>query len=105
MAKYFFIYITTKDKKEACKIGKVLVRERLAACVNIIPNMNSFYWWEGKLQDDRECVLIAKTKSSLVKKLIAKVKKVHSYTCPCVICLPVVEANPTYLNWIDKETK
>ena len=69
------VYITTKDKNEARRIGKELVKTRLAACVNIIDNMNSMYWWEGKIQDDQEVILIAKTRQSLVKKLIKKVNQ------------------------------
>lgn len=98
------IYITAKDKDEARKIGKELLKSRLAACVNIIEKMNSLYWWEGKLQDDTECVLIAKTKQSLVKKLVKKVKSIHSYSCPCVISLPIIDGNKEFLDWIEKET-
>ncbi len=99
------VYITAKDKQEARKIGKALVEARLAACVNIIDGMNSMYWWENQVQDDNETVLIAKTKASLVKKLIEKVKSLHSYSCPCIITLPIGEGNKEYLEWIEKETK
>lgn len=99
------IYITAKDKEEAKKIGKELVKSRLAACVNIIDNMNSIYWWEGKVQDDNEVILIAKTKESLVPDLIEKVKSMHSYKCPCIVSLPILNGNKDYLEWIQKETK
>lgn len=99
------VYITAKDKEEARKIGKELVKVRLAACVNIIDKMNSMYWWEGKIQDDNEAILIAKTKESLVPKLIKKVKSLHSYSCPCVISLPILEGNKEYLKWLQRETK
>ena len=99
------VYITTKDKAEARKIGQELVKTRLAACINIIDNMNSMYWWQGKIQDDNEAILIAKTKQSLVKKLIKKVKSLHSYSCPCIISLPILEGNKDYLQWLSKETK
>ena len=99
------VYITTKDKAEARKIGQELVNERLAACVNIIDGMNSMYWWEGKVQDDNEVILIAKTKQSLVKELIKKVKSIHSYSCPCIISLPILDGNKDYLDWLHKETK
>jgi periplasmic divalent cation tolerance protein len=103
--KFNLIYITAKNKDEARKIGGELVKERLAACVNILDNMNSMYWWEGKVQDDNEAVLIAKTKESLVKKLIAKVKSLHSYSCPCIISLPILDGNKEYLTWLEKETR
>lgn len=98
------VYITAKDKAEARKIGKELVKSRLAACVNIIDKMNSMYWWEGKVQDDTEAILIAKTKQSLVKELVEKVKSIHSYSCPCVISLPILDGNKEFLDWIEKET-
>lgn len=99
------VYITAKDKAEAGKIGQELVRLRLVACVNIIEKMNSMYWWEGKIQDDTECVLIAKTRQSLVKKLVKKVKSIHSYSCPCVVSLPIIDGNKDFLDWIKEETK
>jgi len=99
------VYITAKDKAEARKIGRELVESRLAACVNIIDGVNSIYWWEGKVQDEAEAVLIAKTKESLVPELIEKVKSLHSYTCPCVVSLPVLGGNPDFLSWIERETK
>ena len=99
------VYITTKDKEEARRIGKELVKARLAACVNIIDKMNSFYWWEGKIQDEFEAILIAKTKESLVSELIEKVKSLHSYSCPCIISLPILDGNKEYLEWLEKETK
>ena len=99
------IYITTKNKDEARRIGKELLKLRLAACVNIIDNINSLYWWEGKIQDDNEVILIAKTKESLVKELIEKVKSLHSYSCPCIISLPILDGNKAYLEWLKKETK
>ncbi len=99
------VYITTKDKEEARKIGKELVQAKLAACVNIIAQMNSLYWWEGEIQDDHEAILLAKTKASLVSELIAKVKSLHSYSCPCIVSLPILDGNKDYLDWLNKETK
>ena len=99
------VYITTKDKDEARKIGKELVQEKLAACVNIIDQMNSLYWWEGKVQDDNEAILIAKTKESLVSEVVKKVKSLHSYSCPCIISLPILDGNKDYLDWLEKEAK
>jgi periplasmic divalent cation tolerance protein len=97
------VYITTGNKEEAKVIGKELVKSRLAACVNIIDHMNSIYLWEGKLQEDEETVLIAKTTSAMVSKLVARVKELHSYECPCVVTLPVSGGNPDFLEWIENE--
>jgi periplasmic divalent cation tolerance protein len=67
--------------------------------------MNSIYWWEGRVQDDNEAILIAKTKESLVVELIEKVKSMHSYKCPCIVSLPILSGNKQFLKWIEKETK
>lgn len=105
MKKFNFVYITAKNQAEAKAIGRRLVEERLAACANIINNMESFYWWEGKVQNGQEVVLIVKTKEDLVPELIAKVKSLHSYECPCVVSLPIVDGNKEFLDWINDETK
>ena len=98
-----FIYMTAGSKEEARKIGKELVVARLAACVNILDNMNSFYMWQGELQDDTEVVLIAKTTEDRLPALIEKVKSLHSYDCPCIVSLPVSGGNQAFLDWIAAE--
>ena len=100
-----FIYITVGNIVEAKKIGKALVSYRLAACVNIIDNMYSMYRWEGEIQNDKEVVLIAKTVESLVPELIDKVKSMHSYDCPCIVSLPILDGNKAFLEWIAEQTK
>ncbi|MBF0289849.1 MAG: divalent-cation tolerance protein CutA [SAR324 cluster bacterium] len=102
---HHLIYITTENKTEAVEIGKQLVEKRLAACVNIIEHMTSFYWWAGKVEEGQETVLIAKTKASLIKELTEAVKTLHSYDCPCVVVLPIEGGNPDFLHWITTETK
>ena len=99
------IYITTSTLDEARAIGKELVSSRLAACANIIADINSIYWWDGKIQDDREVLLIAKTKESLVRELIEKVRSMHSYECPCIVSLPILDGNKPFLDWIVEETR
>lgn len=99
-----WVYITTGSAEEARRIARALVEERLIACANVIDGMNSFYWWEGKVEDDREAVLIVKTRESLVAGLIERVKALHSYTCPCVVALPIAQGNPEYLDWVALET-
>ncbi len=98
-----FIYMTAGSKAEAQKIGRSLVESRLAACVNILDNMQSIYRWEGKLQQDSEVVLIAKTTDNLVSQLIDKVKSLHSYDCPYIVSLPVSDGYPPFLDWIHSE--
>ena len=101
----YFVYITACDKAEALKIGRALVEERLAECANVIDNMTSIYWWEGKIENSAEVVLIAKTKQELVESLISRVKELPSYSCPCIVSWPIIAGNPDYLRWIDTETK
>jgi len=102
---YRIVYMTTENKDQAREIGRVLVQERLAACVNIIDGMNSMYWWEGKVQDDSETVMIAKTKASLVAELTERVKRLHSYDVPCVVSVQLLEGNRDFLDWIGRETR
>ncbi len=102
--KFSLIYITAKDKKEAKVIGKGLLKERLIACVNIIDNMDSMYWWKGKMEGASETVLIAKTREELVSKVIKKVKSMHSYECPCIVSLPIQRGYKPFLDWIQRET-
>jgi periplasmic divalent cation tolerance protein len=100
-----FIYMTTGSKREARQIGKALVESRLAACVNILDNMQSIYRWEGKIQEESEVVLIAKTTDTLLSSLIDKVKSLHSYDCPCIVSLPVLDGYPPFLDWVHAEVK
>ncbi|MCX7725628.1 MAG: divalent-cation tolerance protein CutA [Chitinispirillaceae bacterium] len=99
-----WLYITTKDTTEAEAIGKKLIEEHLAACVNIFDKIKSIYRWEGKICEDNEAVLIVKSREDLLSKIVKRVKELHSYSCPCIIALPVIGGNEDFLNWIKKET-
>lgn len=98
-----FIYMTVGSKEEARTIGKELVTARLAACVNILDNMNSFYRWNGEIQDDTEVVMIAKTTEDRVPDLIQKVKSLHSYDCPCIVSITVSGGHQPFLEWVASE--
>ena len=98
------IYMTAGSMDEARRIGQALVSKRLAACVNIIDRMDSFYWWEGKVQSAKEVVMIAKTRESLVPRLTQEVRHLHSYECPCIVSLPITGGFEPFLDWIVKET-
>lgn len=100
-----FVYMTAGSPEAAARIGKALVEARLAACVNILEGMRSMYWWEGRVQEDRETVLIAKTRDTLVEALTEKVRALHEYDCPCVVALPIEGGNRAFLEWIDAETE
>ncbi len=99
------IYITTDSAEEAEIIGRNLVSKKLAACVNIIGNMKSIYHWEGKIESADEVVIIAKTKKALVNEIIENVKTLHSYICPCIVAIPIIDGNAAFLKWIRDETK
>lgn len=99
------VYITTGDKAEAKKIGMALVESRLAACVNIIDQMSSLYRWEGRIQEDQEVILIAKTTENNVPELKNKVKAMHSHECPCIVCLPLTDGHEPFLQWVREQVK
>lgn len=98
------IYVTVGSLEEAKTIGASLVERRLAACVNILPEMISQYRWDGAVQSDKEVVLIAKTRADLTEALTAHILAIHSYDCPCVVTLPIRDGNPAFLQWIVEET-
>ncbi len=97
-----FVYVTTENRDEAKKIGTTIVKEKLAACANIIDGMESIYHWKDKIETSKECILILKTSYSNVAKMTRRIKELHSYEVPCVISLNIAEqeGNPEYLNWI-----
>ena len=99
------VLITASNRKEAEKISRALVGERLAACVNTVAKISSRYRWKGKIETASESLLIVKTKKSSVRALIKKVKAIHSYTVPEVITLPIIEGNSDYLNWIEESVE
>ncbi len=100
-----FVYVTVGNKDEAATIAKALITSGLAACVNILDNMQAFYMWEGKLQDDAEVVMIAKTTEARIPELVEKVRSLHSDDCPCVLALPVVGGHQPFLDWIAQEVE
>lgn len=95
-------YMTAGGMEDAERIARALVQERLAACVNIVDRMRSIYLWEGTLQDEREVVLIAKTRSARMPDLIKRVQALHSYDCPCILEFKVAGGNAAFLDWIGK---
>ncbi len=97
---YITVLVTTQDQNEARAISHAVLNEKLAACVNIIKDIESFFWWEGKIDRAEECLLIMKTRKELFRPLEAVVKKNHSYSVPEIIALPVVAGQEDYLSWI-----
>jgi periplasmic divalent cation tolerance protein len=100
---YALVYITTSGEEESKKIGNIIVEEKLAACVNIIASIESIYLWKGEIEDDKESLLIAKTKVSNINKIIKRVKEIHSYETPAILAIPVIEGSKDYLSYLDSE--
>jgi periplasmic divalent cation tolerance protein len=98
------IFVTAGTREEADVIADVLLEQHKAACVNIIPVVDSHFRREGELATGQEALLIIKTRSSLVEEVTSLVKAVHSYDVPEVIALPIIGGNSEYLAWIDSET-
>ncbi|MGC9080528.1 divalent-cation tolerance protein CutA [Sulfurihydrogenibium sp.] len=102
---YIVVFITTSSLEEAKKIANHLVENKIAACINIVEKINSTFFWKGNIENYDESLLIVKTKRSLFNKLKEEVKKLHSYTVPEIIAIPIVEGSEDYLNWIDETVK
>ncbi len=98
------VYITAPNEDEAAKIAKALVEERLAGCVNIVKGIRSIYRWQGRIEDDSEVLMIAKTQRHLFESLKRRVKELHSYTVSEIIAMPVIEGSEDYLNWLKEVT-
>lgn len=99
-----FVYVTAPNEAEAEKIGRVLLKERLAACVNILNGMRSLYWWEGKIDEAEETVLIVKTDKKQVAAVIKRIEEIHTYKTPCAVALEVSEGSKNYVKWIETES-
>ena len=104
LEKLCWVYMTAGSFEEAKRIGQILVSQNLAACVNLLENMTSIYIWKDKLEEDQEVVIIAKTRKTLMPKLIETVNSRHSYDCPCILELPIQDGNPDFLSWIGSQT-
>ena len=98
------VFITIDSPENAQKLAEKLLTERKAACVNIIPGVESHYWWQGKIEKTDELMLVVKTRAALLDELIKLVKENHPYTVPEIISLPIIGGNEDYLKWIEKET-
>ena len=98
------IYVTASSEQEAHKIGGTVVAERLAACANLLPGMTSMFWWEGRVQEDREVTIILKTRDDLVGRLTDRIRELHSYDCPCIVALPNIGGNKDCIDSIIAET-
>jgi periplasmic divalent cation tolerance protein len=102
---YAVLFITTASDDEARQISRALLEQRKAACVNIIAKVDSLFRWEDKLDSAQEKLLIVKTKTSLLPEIINLVKKMHRYSVPEIIAMPIIGGNEDYLEWIEKSAE
>ncbi len=104
MTDYIVVFVTAPSEKEGEKIAQALLKDRLAACVNIVPGLKSVFRWKGKISTEDEVLLLIKTKDTLFERLKKRVIELHSYDVPEVIALGILAGNEKYLDWVEKET-
>ena len=104
MSKTIVIFVTASSIEEARKIGQKLVEEGCVACCNIIQLIESIFKWQGKLNNEREVLMILKTKEDLFNMVEKRVKELHSYEVPEIIAIPITQGSKSYLDWIIQET-
>jgi len=98
---HIIIFVTASNKKEAQKIAAGLIKQKLAACVNIVDKVDSLFFWEGKTEKAKESLLIIKSRKDKMPKVIKLIKSLHSYTVPEIIALPIIAGDKPYLRWIN----
>jgi len=99
------VLVTAPGEEKAAEIGRALVEEGLAACVNVLSQVRSIYRWQEKVEDEREVMMIVKTRADAFERLRAKVVSLHPYTCPEIIALPVVDGSADYLSWLGSSVR
>lgn len=99
------IYVTAADRAEAEMIGRAMVEARLAACANLLGDTTAIYWWDGAVESGGEAAIILKSRAELVPEITKAIQDIHSYDCPCVVALPIVDGNPEFLAWLEAETR
>jgi periplasmic divalent cation tolerance protein len=99
------VFVTAGNMENAENMARTLVEERLAACVNIVPRIRSFYRWEGKIVDDEELLLLIKTRIDLFDPLRERVLALHAYELPEVVALTMEKGHQPYLDWIEGEVR
>ena len=100
------VVLTTCDSAEqARRIARRLVEQRVAACVSVVPGLRSLYRWQGEITEEREQLLLIKSRRELFEALRAELEKIHPYEVPEVLALPVVEGAEAYLNWMEEQLR
>lgn len=99
------VLVTAPDAEVGERLARALVDERLAACVNVVPGIRSFYRWEGRVQSDDEVLLVIKTRADRCEALVDHVRSVHPYDLPEVLALPTAGGSVPYLEWVEQESR
>ena len=99
---YGMVFVAARDGVEGEKIARSLLDRKLAACCNIVKDVRSFYWWQGKVEDSPEVLVVIKTRQELFSNIAGEVKRLHSYEVPEIVMLPIIEGDGDYLRWIDE---
>jgi periplasmic divalent cation tolerance protein len=97
------IYATAASREEALAIGRTLVEERLAACINVLGPIESIYRWEGSIETSSEIAFLAKTREALADAVIARIAELHSYDCPCAVALPIEHIHEPFSQWLEEQ--
>lgn len=100
---FILVYVTTKDRDEARKIANAVMTQKLAACANITPSIESVYWWKGKLESTQEALLTFKTRAQHWPMIQSVIKKNHSYDIPCILSFPFEDGEKNFLAWITNQ--
>jgi periplasmic divalent cation tolerance protein len=102
---HIIILVTAPSKKEAAHIAQVLVKDKLAACVNIVGKIDSLFWWQGKVDRAKEMLLVIKSRKKMLNRIIKRVRALHSYDCPEIVAVPIIGGYKQYLKWIDESLR
>jgi periplasmic divalent cation tolerance protein len=101
-ARYRIVLVTCASITEARKIARHVVEQKLAACANIVPGVESIYRWKGKVERAKEVLLVIKTTAARLRKLESEVKRLHSYDLPEFVAIPIMAGSQQYLDWLKK---
>lgn len=99
---YCVVFVTASKGPEAKRLAMLVLKRKLCACVNIIKNIESFFWWQGKIDTAKESLLVIKTRKSFLPRLFKAIRLAHSYEVCEIVALPVVAGSKPYLDWISR---
>jgi periplasmic divalent cation tolerance protein len=102
---HIMVTVTADSEEQAKRIAEILLTRRLVACANIVANVQSHFWWKGKVNHSKELLILLKSRGELLDEIVRVVKENHSYEVPEVVALPIVGGNPDYLRWVDESVE